>query len=443
VNKVYIERLPPTESDPAATREPSAVSRALPASPGSLTPDPISAEFLLRCLSASSRPLAVSRQPSAVWNGVLAIAVRHGLTPLLYSRLKQSGAQASVPADVWERLRRAYRASAVRSMSLYGELRKVLERLRSSGIKVTMLKGAYLGEAVYGDAALRPMVDVDLLVPRADLPKAQAVLLDMGGVHQQFEDIESTCKTKCHIPQVHIRDLTIEIHWNIASPTGPVRVDADVLWNRARPAATAGVEVLALSPEDLLLHLCLHTSYKDSLGAGLRPLCDIAETIRRFRSEVDWAQVGERAREWGASRHVGLTLHLARSMLAAGVPDDALEQLVPGGLDKRILETARKAVLAQAGYGQWLPFFAAIHTTTLADKARLSWKRVFLSREEMAATYPGSRRSRFLCFYYARRVGHVVRSYAVHTLRRAHLMASSPERESAAALVRWLKSGTS
>jgi len=79
-----------------------------------------------------------------------------------------------------------------------------------------------------------------------------------------------------------------------------------------------------------------------------------------------------------------------------------------------------------------------VRVTSFGDKARLAWQRVFLSRAEMTETYPASRASRHLYGYYARRVGHVVRSYMTHSLRRARLLTTSPERKSSAALVRWL-----
>jgi hypothetical protein len=367
------------------------------------------------------------------------LAVNHGLAPLLFKRLKESDARAGVPADAWERLRLAYFASACRNMRLYRELRTVLRCLRSSGIKVIVLKGAYLAEAVYGDVALRPMCDVDLMVPRAELPRAQAVLLDIGGVHEQSEDIESRCRTRFHLPQVVIRDLAIELHWTIVFPTGSVTVDSTGLWDRARPATIAGVEVLALSPEDLLLHLCLHFCYLHRL-AGLRPFYDIAETIHRFRGEMDWPQVAHSAREWRASRYVGLTLHLAGSVLGTGVPDDVLERLVPGGLDQRILETARQFVLAQTDYRQWMPLSDALGAKSLGDKVKLPWKRVFLSRDEMAAIYPASRDSRHLYFYYALRLRDAIRSFGAHTLRRGLPVIRSRGQDRNVSLVNWLRS---
>jgi len=368
------------------------------------------ADLLLRRLS-DRRPGTGDRGPATTdWNEVVDIAADAGLAPLLFRRLKQSGARAWVPADGWRRLRKAYLESAGEGMRLHRELGPVLQSLRSSGIRVIALKGAYLAEAVYGDVALRPMHDVDLLVPTAELPGAAAVLRGMSRVHEPTEDTES--HNPMHLPPFAIGDLSVELHWTIVYPTGPVVVDATGLWDRARPANVAGVEVLSLCPEDLLLNQCLHLCYHHGC-IGLRYLCDIAETVQRFSGDTDWAQVAHRAEEWGATRYVGLALHLAARMLDAEVPDDALERLVPGGLDPEVLEVARKTVLAGIPYDKWLsPAFLGLRGhAPLTQKVKRLWKRVFLSREAMASEYPASRNSRHLYGYHARRLWFVIRKW--------------------------------
>jgi hypothetical protein len=419
-----------TPPSPSASPSPSTFVLASPA------------DLLLRFLSTGRKPSAVSRQPtpvtrhpSPVWPDIVAMAADHGLAPLLFRRLKAGDARIHVPADVWKWLRLAFFANADRNVCLYRELGPVLRRLRSSGIPVIVLKGAYLAEAVYGDVALRPMSDVDLMVPRADLPRAHTVLLDTGCVRQQSDDIES--RSERTAPRFSA-GVTVEFHWTIDVPGGRSRLDLAGLWDRARPAMIAGVEVLA--PEDLLLHLCLHASHSHGLGFGLRPFCDIAEMIHRFRGEMDWAQVAERAREWRAARYVGLTLHLARSMLDAEVPDEVLGQLAPGGIDQRMLETARQAVLAQIGYERLMPLFDRLGAKSVGDKVKLSWERVFLSRGEMAAIYPASRVSKHLWFYRALRLRDVIRTLWSHALRRGVLMVRSRGRDRNDSLVKWLRS---
>jgi hypothetical protein len=384
-----------------------------------------SEEFLLRCLSVGRPPSSVIRYPSTTggepvnWNMVTAIAADHGIAPLLYKRLEESAAQVPVPADVCQGLRRVYVASAVRNMSFLGTLRKVLQRLRSTGISVIVLKGSYLAGAVYGDDALRPMVDVDLMVPRADMLRACSLLLEMGQSHLQLTDVQSHCRKRHHLPAVVINNrVGIELHWNIVPPVGPVRIDAAGLWERACPAVMGGVEVLALSPVDLLLHLCVHASYSDGFRSGLRSIYDVSATVQRFRGDMNWSLVVERAREWRATRHVGRTLDLAHNMLGTEIPTGVVGRLAPGGTNPRILAAAKEAVLTRTDCIKLMSLYNRLGAESFGEKVKLSWQRVFLSRDEMAATYPASRNSNRLWLYYAMRFKDVVSTYWSHVFNR-------------------------
>ncbi len=402
------------------------------------------AEHLVFCLSGNGLGPRQGGRRTVDWNGVFRLAVREHVAPLLYRRLKDGDVRSSLPEGIWERLRRAYFASGDRNARLLRELTPVLEGLAATGIRVIVLKGAYLAEAVYGDIALRPMCDCDLLVKETDLAEVESALLDTGGRRLPRHGPPATPGQDApfHIAPILFQNLVVELHWSIVPPNGPVRPDGVGIWERARPVAVAGAEALALSTEDQLLHLCLHLCYQNAC-VGLRYLCDITETIQRFGLTMNWAGLAEQAREWGASRYAGLALCLARDVLGARVPCEAVQQLVPGGIDPLALEGAYQSVLTHTGHGQWLPFFEVANAPSLSDMTGLSLNRVFLSRKEMAATYPESRGARLLHPYYIRRVGHVLRTYVIHTLRRAWLMAHRPARDRDAALSEWLESGKS
>jgi hypothetical protein len=88
--------------------------------------------------------------------------------------------------------------------------------------------------------------------------------------------------------------------------------------------------VLALSPEDLLLHLCLHSAYGHGwkqFDGGLRQLADIAAVVRHHAATLDWHRVGQRAHDWRAERCVWLGLVTARDLLQAPVPDAVLDRI--------------------------------------------------------------------------------------------------------------------
>jgi hypothetical protein len=380
---------------------------------------PVAAELLIRRLTATGprAPVDVSVTPED-WRTAVEIAFHHGLAPIFFRSLKAGGGRAGVPADAWDRLRIAYFTAADRSLHLYRELRVVLESLRGLGIPVIVLKGAHLAETVYGDVALRPMYDADLMVRKADLSRTQEVLLGMGWYQHLSEDIEERCKWSDHLGIFYRRGSAIEVHWNIEVPVSPFKLDGNGFWKRAQPVVCAGVEVLALSPEDTLLQLSLHATYHHCLEHGLRPLHDVAEVVRHYGPTLDWSLVVSRATGCGAEKCVGLTLRLSKSMLGAAVPEDVMEQLVPGGIDQGLLETARRAVLGQVSFGRWTPqpLFTMWGAKSIGDRAKLFWNRVFLPRDEMAIKYPESEGAKHLHFYHLLRLRDIMRTYWRMTL---------------------------
>ena len=405
-------------------------------------------EFLLRCLSATnsdSPEPSVPRSPDD-WDCIMEQARNWGLSPLLYKRLESRPTWSRVPPDVRLGLGFEYSVSLERDALLHRTLPTVLRHLRSKDIPVIVLKGSFLGEVVYGDVALRPMVDIDLLVPKAELTRAQAVLLDMGHGPKERQDIDLLCRRSKHLDQFVGVNSRVELHWSIANPTSPFKIDITGLWERARPATVAGVQVLALSPEDLLLHLCIHASQNHRLDCGLRPFCDIAEVIRYYGSELDWRQFVDRAREWSATRHPGLTLHLARELLGVPVPESVLRQLVPGGLDPRLLKQATECVLAEKPYERddnWaiLPFPNQLGDKTTREKVKTLWNVIFLSRNEMALRHPGSRDSKHLWPYHLLRLVDLPRMYGLATMRQGFRIVHTHKRNNAPSLARWLNSG--
>jgi len=397
-------------------------------------------ELLLRCLSSAgpdSLELSVS-DSAPQWTSVVELARDWGLAPLLHRRLAGCPARPTVPPEVLLELSLDYAVSRDRSELLFGSLRTALEQLLGEHIRVIVLKGAYLAEVVYGDIAVRPMQDVDIMVPKADVPRARAVLLDRGFALERPAHAASRLQRRRRL--VLSLGASIDICGTIDVPAGRSRLDPSGFWDRARLATVAGVEVLTLSPEDLLLHLCLHASYRHGLESGLRPFCDIAEVIQRFPREMDWTQVVERARRWRTPRYVGLTLCLARNMLGAVVPDCAIEQLVPGGVEQHIQTAARVAVLARTGYLKRMSAFDRLGAETLGDKVRLTWERVFLSRDDMAEIYPAARESRHLWLYYWLRLRDVGRTLTSDILRRSMLTVRGRGQDPNAALLDWLRS---
>jgi len=87
---------------------------------------------------------------------------------------------ASVPKKFRERWAEAYYAAAARSALLSREMDRLLAALHEADIPAILLKGAILAENLYPNPALRPMSDLDILVPHDRVLDAREVLERLG-----------------------------------------------------------------------------------------------------------------------------------------------------------------------------------------------------------------------------------------------------------------------
>jgi hypothetical protein len=299
-------------------------------------------ELLLRCVGAGvgrSEAARLDRLSSSQWDRMVRKSILLGVGPLLAKRVKAAQSRVRIPTAARSRLREAYLRSAVANLRLRQDLSTGLAGLRDDGVPVIVLKGAFLAEAVYGDIALRYMTDVDLLVREKDLPGAEASLLRVG--YRPFERWGRRAKDTFRGREGTI----VEVRADVARPRAPFRIRIKDLWDRARPARIADVEMLALCPEDLILHLCVHASHTHRFEMGLRPLCDINETARCYEGQVDWPRLQHNAELYGAGTYVYYPLLLARKLLGAAIPAETLSGLKPKASDPRFVETLEAFIL--------------------------------------------------------------------------------------------------
>jgi hypothetical protein len=281
------------------------------------------------------------------WEGLVRLAAQQGVSPVVYGRLCQLGL---VPPAPGEQLRDACRASAARNLLLFSELGKLLRATQAAGVPVIPLKGAFLAETVYGDIALRPMADLDLLVKPSDLPTAIEVLRQLGYESDQpFDPVAQQARFQDMPPMRKPGSAMVELHWTLVTPLCGARIgqgELEGIWERSVPATVAGVPSRTLAPEDLLLHLCMHASAHHRFAdVGLKSFVDMAEVARHYGGALDWSGFAERANRWRVANGVRMALMLAQEWTDLCVPADVWSQLDGERPDDQTLEWARHKVL--------------------------------------------------------------------------------------------------
>ncbi|QQS54718.1 MAG: nucleotidyltransferase family protein [Candidatus Competibacteraceae bacterium] len=372
---------------------------------------------LLACLHQDKSRLdsaALSVLTDEGWTALVEMATRHGVAPLLYQRLKVPTLAGCVPDDVRERLRGLYLNTAARNLRLYEELRPLLLALHEVGIPVLVLKGAYLAENVYRNIALRPMSDIDLLVPASQAREAWRVVKELGYrlIYPATETLIPSFG-KDFVCQKPGGFAPVEVHWAIRLAAGKDGMDSEELWQNARAVRIAEVDAATLSVEDFLLHLCLHASYQHEFDFGLRALCDIAVFIERFALEIDWPTLCTRVSRHRWRKGVYLILYLASARIGAAVPAEVLTALEPADLSAGVIEQVERRLFdagteTVAMTANTINFFKP---GRLADRAAVLWRRLFPSREEMTYMYPIPPGSWVLYGYYLVRVRDLMRRH--------------------------------
>lgn len=352
------------------------------------------AELLLACLHEDETRLNVSRLgrlSDAEWTALVSSAGCHRVRPLLYRRLLAAGVRPHVPRAVFDTLGDACRRITFRNLRGTSELAAVARTLQDAGIRVIVLKGAYLAPGVYGDPALREMNDLDIMVPKRDLPRAFATIQTCGYAPVAPATLVVRSEIRQDAPPlVKQGSMPIELHWTITPPLEPYAIEADELWTRTTRTTIGGVVIEALSTEDLLLHLCAHASYHHQFELGLRPFCDIARLVDVHHETLRWDLVVERVHRWQWSRGVFLAFDLAVRLVGAKIPGSVLESLRPTPMEPAIVETAIAHTLAREKPGRLL----STHVVRVASREPLSVRgrhvleRIFLHRSELALEYP-------------------------------------------------------
>jgi len=258
------------------------------------------------------------------WEYLQALAVEHGVVPLLSLRLHDVAGDVVPP----ERLRCLYvlsKSSIFLNLSFAAELFRVLEVFRAAGIPAVPYKGPVLAAQAYGDPALRVFSDLDLILRHRDAARACALLVERG--FQSEIPLAAVFSGKVPGQFLFTREgsrTILELHTERTLRYFPRRLNLEEMLQRLESVSMGGREVLTFSAEDALSLLCVHGS--KHFWERLMWIADIAALVQRPRG-MNWPRALAQARLLGVLRMVHLGLLLAEDMLEAPLPEDVKPQV--------------------------------------------------------------------------------------------------------------------
>lgn len=350
---------------------------------------------LLSSVWLSTAPVVWSARE---WEAVLGQARQSGLLGRLGMLFADRGWMEATPPGPSRHLESGLSLALRQQHEVQWEVHQLSKALAGQAAPVVLLKGAAYLMAKLPPARGRLFSDVDVLVPQAQLPSAEAALFGAGWISDERDAYNQRYYRQWmhEIPPLRhvLRGTVIDLHHTIAPPTSRFKVDARQLLARLVPLADVeGVFVLA--PADMVLHSALHLFQEGEFGHGLRDLLDLLDLLRHFEQhDAFWPDLLDRARSLGLQLPLSHALrHLQR--LFDYTPPVAfaadLQAMQPPALGRVVLDWALSRALrpmhpscesAGSGLARWLLYVRShalrmpVHLL-LPHLVRKSWMRRF------------------------------------------------------------------
>jgi hypothetical protein len=257
------------------------------------------------------------------------------LLPLLFKNLSLLG----VDDPLIDRFRGSHKKAWYKNQVLLHHLSVLLHSLEDKGIRTMILKGAPLTLLYYPDYGLRPMEDMDVLVPVEQALKASNLLIE-GGWKPRFPSREMQHEIYFSCRHAHgFEDGTgkyVDLHWHALYECSYSHAD-DLFWDAAVPVKIDdGLTTLTLCPADLLLHTIVH-GIRWNPRPVLRWVAD-AMMILSSSYAIDWDRLLSLSAKYRLVLYVKNGLSYLKDLLDAPIPASRLEgiqRIEPSRFEKK------------------------------------------------------------------------------------------------------------
>jgi hypothetical protein len=225
------------------------------------------------------------------------------LVPPLY--LRHAEGDPNVPHAA--RLRGITRFWYARNSLLISAAQSAVRALRDAGIDVAIFKGLSAAFLVHERTAARPMMDIDILVPRPDYARADEILRHAGWEYRHSP--EQRMVADHSIDYVHPDGCSLDLH---VRPLLEVRnglLEPEV-FARGRRIDWSGCSVIVPCIDDEVL-IALVGAVRERARARLDWVSDMARMLERLPGP-DWHAI------WARARRYGVVQELLEAMLVLG-----------------------------------------------------------------------------------------------------------------------------
>lgn len=240
------------------------------------------------------------------------------LLPLVTWRLHELRHQSNIPPIFWGCLRQSW----VSSKQMQKTAVAAIKHLNEKGVPALIFKGLMLDLVAYPKHGLRPMLDVDIAIPRSDSAKAWDALVE-NGWRPSLSRERAINPYLMALEFSHSSYGNVDLHFNFFHGSLDEGVTS-ILWKNARSVQIHEQYCLGLCDGDLLLQVIAHGLQINELPS-IRWIPDAVFILRN--KKVDWDRFVELSEQLKIRLTIMHGLNFLRDNFHCTIPTCVLKRL--------------------------------------------------------------------------------------------------------------------
>ncbi len=264
------------------------------------------------------------------WTLLLQLAKHEGVGPLLYWRFSKSGKFSSLPDDVRDSLRAMYIGTWIYNQRIFKELEILTRVFSQADIPVVVLKGACFMLTIYPDIGLRPMGDLDILVPKTRLAEAVQIAKTLG-YQDMLPDaspgLRDLLNHEICLQRTGKNPITLELHHSLVADKSFIyAVPVDWFWSQTELIGGSSRKkfknLLMLSPVAQILFSAAHTMLQHGgRNTPLRWYYDLDQLIHFYADRMEWDLLLSQAQEFEWNSALDAALSQSCACFSTPIPE--------------------------------------------------------------------------------------------------------------------------
>jgi len=284
---------------------------------------------------------------------LFSISFRHKTDYYLFTYFQQY--PNLIPSEQLQQIREKMTQQAVKSLRQLSELISLCKVLNKKGIQYVIIKGPHLARRLYGNAAVKVSVDLDILMVKPDdLPAFHVALTSAGYACVEQKLMTGTWKQRLFVSakrEVHyynrVAGCAIDLHVKPLANTILTAHRYKDFFTDIEQAPFEGITIPVLPPEKYFIYLCYHGACHQF--SRLAWLMDIRIFYLQIRDTMDGDKILSVARSLNMERMVLLAFMMLNLLFEVEIPGSIRSSVEHSSRLKKLVINCLVAISLERG----------------------------------------------------------------------------------------------